>query len=370
VNPTISVARHLVRRGHDVAWAGHPSVVRPLLPPESRLIALDESVWPEVFVNAMEQNNRVRGLESVKFLYENVLVPLARTMIPGVEKAIDEFCPRVIVSDQQAFAGSIVARRRKAAWASFVTTSAGILDPYGGVPKVREWIEARMTELFRENGLSGGTVIDVSPMLVLVLSTLDLVGPVTLPPNCYFVGPSISDRPAQDSLSEEWLAQTPRVLVTLGTVSMERGDSFFARAIDAFRDQPLQVIMVAPESVAAEAPRNVLVRPRVPQLNLMRRVQAVVCHGGHNTVCEALANGVPLVVTPIRDDQSVVAQQVVNAGAGIRLKFGRFTASELREAAWSVIEKKEFQEAAGRIARSFANAGGASRAAELLEELA
>jgi MGT family glycosyltransferase len=358
-----------MNRGHDVAWTGHPSVVRPLLPSESRLIPLDEGVWPEVFENAMEQNRRVRGLESVKFLYENVLIPLARTMTPGVEKAVYEFRPDVIVSDQQAFAGSIVARRRKAAWASFVTTSAGVLDPYDGVPKVREWVQARMTELSRENGLSGGAVIDVSPMLVVVFSTLDLVGTGTLPPNCYFVGPSISDRPAQDSFPEESLAPSPRVLATLGTVSMERGDSFFARAIDAFRDQPLQAIMVAPESFAAGAPRNILVRSRIPQLEVMRRVQAVVCHGGHNTVCEALAYGVPLVVTPIRDDQSVVAQQVVNTGAGIRLKFGRFTAAELREAVWSVIEKKEFREAAGQIARSFANAGGARRAADLLEEL-
>ena len=43
-----------------------------------------------------------------------------------------------------------------------------------------------------------------------------------------------------------------------------------------------------------------------------------VTHGGHNTVCEALAHGLPLVVAPIRDDQPTVAAQVVQAGAGVR----------------------------------------------------
>ena len=32
VNPTISVARALEARGHEVAWVAHPGKVRPLLP--------------------------------------------------------------------------------------------------------------------------------------------------------------------------------------------------------------------------------------------------------------------------------------------------------------------------------------------------
>jgi UDP:flavonoid glycosyltransferase YjiC (YdhE family) len=98
-------------------------------------------------------------------------------------------------------------------------------------------------------------------------------------------------------------------------------------------------------------------------------VQAVVCHGGHNTVCEALAHALPLVVLPIKDDQPVVAQQVVDSGAGLRLKFGRVCPDELREAVRRVLEEPSFREAAARIQRSFTAAGGASRAADLLEEL-
>jgi len=31
VNPTVSVARALAARGHDVAWAAHPGTVRSIL---------------------------------------------------------------------------------------------------------------------------------------------------------------------------------------------------------------------------------------------------------------------------------------------------------------------------------------------------
>jgi UDP:flavonoid glycosyltransferase YjiC (YdhE family) len=110
----------------------------------------------------------------------------------------------------------------------------------------------------------------------------------------------------------------------------------------------------------------------VPQLALLKggHFHAVVSHGGHNTVCESLAHGVPLVVTPIRDDQPVIAEQVVRAGAGLRLKFGRLSPAALRDAIGRVLEEAPFAEAAARVQASFAAAGGAPKAASLLEELA
>jgi MGT family glycosyltransferase len=369
INPTISVARQLLLRDHAVAWVGHPSVVRPLLPAEANLFELGEETLADVS-RAQERSVRVHGLESIKFTYEDVLLPLARSMIPAVRVAAQEFRPDIMVCDQQAFAGAIVARQLALPWASFVTTSAAIFDSLQVLPKVREWRDARFAELERENGLQELTPAELSPFLVIVFSTAALVGDVSIPANCHFVGPSISDRPGTCAFPWDWLTDVPRILVTLGTVNVIRGDAFFKCAIEAFRGRELQIIMVAPDSFAASAPTNVLIRPRIPQLEVLNHVQAVVCHGGHNTVCEALARGLPLVLTPIKDDQPTVAGQVVNAGAGIRLKFRRLTAMDLREAVQHILEKKEFRQAATRIGESFAKAGGAAQAANLLERLA
>ncbi|MFD7605433.1 glycosyltransferase [Streptomyces mirabilis] len=55
-------------------------------------------------------------------------------------------------------------------------------------------------------------------------------------------------------------------------------------------------------------------------------MNAVTCHASHtNTMCEALWHAVPLVVAPLRDDQAVVAGQVTDAGAGVRVRFGQST---------------------------------------------
>jgi UDP:flavonoid glycosyltransferase YjiC (YdhE family) len=90
------------------------------------------------------------------------------------------------------------------------------------------------------------------------------------------------------------------------------------------------------------------------------------CHGGHNTVCEALANGLPLVVVPIKDDQMIVAQQVVEAGAGVRVRFGRVGARDLRDAVLQVMSEPRFREAAGRVQQFFAAAEDSKAAADLL----
>jgi UDP:flavonoid glycosyltransferase YjiC (YdhE family) len=108
----------------------------------------------------------------------------------------------------------------------------------------------------------------------------------------------------------------------------------------------------------------------VPQLALLPHVDAVVCHAGHNTTCEALANGLPLVVAPIKDDQPIVADQVVAAGAGVRVKFGRVGADELYSAVRRVLDEPSFRDAAERVRVSFATAGGAAAAAIALEALA
>ena len=96
----------------------------------------------------------------------------------------------------------------------------------------------------------------------------------------------------------------------------------------------------------------------------------MVTHGGHNTVCEALAHGLPLVVAPIRDDQPIIAEQVVAAGAGVRVKFGRVSTEGLRAAIDRVLTDPDLR--AGRGARSRRRSpppAGRRTAADRLEAL-
>lgn len=370
VNPTVSVAAELARRGHEVAWVGHPGKVRPLLPAGARLFELDDRVPAELLARTQEKAGRVRGLEGLRFLWEDFLIPLARAMRPAVEEVADAFRPGLLVVDQQALGGTLVARARGLRWATFATTSASVVEPLLDLPKVLAWRDERIAELEREAGLEPVAEPDRSPSLVVVFSTLALVGEARpFPAHYAFVGPSMAEWRAEVPFPWEELREGPRLLVSLGTVNAERGGRFFRALAEGLAGEALQVVLVASTEVAGALPGNVLRRDFVPQLELLPRMDAVVCHGGHNTTCEALWHGLPLVVAPIKDDQPVVAAQVEAAGAGLRVKFGRASAETLRSAVLAVLREARYREGARRIAASFREAGGPGRAADLLEGL-
>jgi MGT family glycosyltransferase len=276
----------------------------------------------------------------------------------------------VLAVDQQAVAGALVARRRRLPWATLSTTSAGVTDPLATLPQVKEWLRGLFDTLAREAEVEPVDQ-EMSPRLVIAFTTAALVGPLDRFPAHYrFVGPSIHDRPEATPFPWELLRDdVPRVLVSMGTVNAEASGRFYATALAALRDEPVQVIVAAPPELVGEVPANAIVRRYVPQLALLPYMTGVICHGGHNTVCESLAHGRPLVIAPIKDDQPIVADQVVAAGAGLRVKFGRVQAVELRDAVRRVLGEPSFGTAAETVRDSFAAAGGASAAADALEAL-
>ncbi|NUU20737.1 MAG: glycosyltransferase [Streptomycetaceae bacterium] len=382
VNPTVAVAAELSARGHRVAWCGPPEVAR-LLPPDAELHPAgvrpadpDSASSPGGFADLHARWRDRRGVAALRFLVEDVLVPLAHAMRPGVDAAIERVRPHIVISDQQAFAGGIAAESHGIRWATSATTSVEFSRPFEGFPKVHAWVRDRICAVAADAGLGDGWDPRFSPHLVLIFSTRQLAGPANgtdaMPPHHRYVGPAFGTRPVPvDFPWERLAAERRRVLVSLGTLNREAGTRFYPAVAEATRPlaDRLQVVMAAPAGLLGAADTHVLAREFVPQLDLLPHLDAVVTHGGHNTVCEALAFGLPLVVAPIRDDQPLVAQQVVAAGAGVRVRFGRAHVPEIRQAITDVLERAEFRAAAQRVRDSFTAAGGASAAADALEEL-
>ncbi|TWP53687.1 glycosyltransferase [Lentzea tibetensis] len=358
INPTVSVGAELMSRGHAVAWVGHPGTLAPLLPAGALVFpALDDEVERRI-QDARVQWLGLRGMAVLKFFWEEFLIPLGHAMVPGVTEAVSAFSPDVVVADQQALAGPLVASRLGIPWVTSASTPAELVRPLQTLPKVESWVVELLSSF-------AGSDIRFSPLLVLVFTSPSLV-PGAFPPHYVFTGPALAGRPG-GSFPWEWLTSgRRRVLVSLGTLNGAAGERFFGEVVSAVASLDVQVVMVAPPG-AVSAPPNVLVASSVPQLDLMPHLDAVVSHGGHNTVCEALAHGLPLVVAPIRDDQPIIADQVVAAGAGIRLRYARVRADEIRTALLDVLDSPSYAAAARRVRDSFQAAGGAVTAADHLE---
>ncbi|GAA4473196.1 glycosyltransferase [Phytohabitans houttuyneae] len=357
-----AVADALTARGHEVAWAGPETALRRML---------GDAV--SVYSTGMRpyRGQRDRGFRAVRSLWEGFVLPYARFTLPAVEKAVAAFAPDVVAADQHALAGAVAAHRHGVRWASLAPQSMELTRPFRALPKVEEWIRRRIDGA----GLSIADGADprFSPHLVLAFTTPALTGPHDFPAHYALVGPALGDRAAAPDFP--WDALDPArstVLVTMGTLAEDVARDFYPRMAAALRAHAgrVQAVVAAPPGTVPDLPPGTVVQPQVPVLALMPRLSAVVCHAGLNTVCEALAHGVPLVVAPIKHDQPVTAAQVVAAGAGVRVRFGRSGAGELAGALAAVLDEPGYAAAAGRVRESFAAAGGAPAAASHLEQLA
>ncbi len=374
IQPTIPLGKSLRERGHEVAWVGHAEVLGELLPQGFPLIPLPKSsaemMNHELYVKSLS----LIGIDRFRFLFEEILVPLAESMLPGVEEAVARFAPDVLLVDHQAYAGGLLAKRRGLRWATLATTPAQFDESMDTFPKLKEWKDRLLQKLEQRAGLPAGSFEEASPLLLLVFSVKAFCAPNTpASASVHFVGPSALERREDFAFPWERVSPGPKILVSLGTVNMGAGRRFFNATFEAFRGQDLQVILVAHEDCydrpEGGVPENFLIGTYVPQLALLKRVDAVVTHGGHNTVMETLSHGLPMVVTPITDDQPVIGKMVEASGAGLTLRFRRITPTMLRDGVQRVLKEPAYRAAALRLKQACLAAGGAERAASLMEDL-
>jgi MGT family glycosyltransferase len=371
INPAAAVGAELTARGHDIAWAGQLAALRPRLPATAEVFPVIDDDFEHRLCGGRESRRPARGAGALRSVWENSILPLAQAMLPGVVDAVARFCPHVVVADQQAVAGAVAALRAGTAWVTLASTPGELLRPVAAMQDAEAWVRDQMTAFQLASGISDPVDLRFSGQLVLVFTTAALIGDTSgLGSQYVFTGPALAPRPEPGSFPWEWLDPTRRhLLVSLGTLSGSDGPPFFRTVIDALAGLggELQAVLAAPPS--QPAPPHILFAGHVPQLALLPHMSAVVCHGGHNTVCEALAHGLPLVVTPMRDDQPIIAQKVAAAGAGIRLRFERLQAAPLRDAVQAVLDDPSYRASAAVVRDSFTAAGGAARAADQLEKL-
>jgi UDP:flavonoid glycosyltransferase YjiC (YdhE family) len=364
LNPAISVATELEARGHEIGWVGNERLLNDL-GSKARVVrgyALD---WVTDLAN--ERPSKLRGPHAVASLWQTYM-GMAQSMFASVVEALDVFRPDLVLSDQQTFAGSLAAREAGYRWLTLATTPGETGSGLQSNTGFHQLLTSLLEELRCELGL--GDIADprFSPYGTLLFSSHALTG--TLPPelNVGCVGCSIKYRRESSAFPWEALDQRRKVLVSLGTLNDLAGKNFLDEAWLACRErrETVQTILLDPSaSIERASDSDVLILKSVPQLALLKHMDAVVCHGGQNTISEALSHGLPLVIAPIRDDQPMNAALVVDAGAGVRVRFGRPNAAAIGTAIDSVLNEPGYRAAAAAIQPSMIN--GTDRAANAVE---
>ena len=92
------------------------------------------------------------------------------------------------------------------------------------------------------------------------------------------------------------------------------------KLVDSLADAPYRVIVSkGPQHELLRLPDTMAGEEFLPQTSILPQVDAVITHGGNNTVTECFHFGKPMVVLPLFWDQYDNAQRVHETGFGLRL---------------------------------------------------
>jgi MGT family glycosyltransferase len=379
MNTTYPVVTELVRRGNEVTYYATE-------PYRANVEAAGAGFASYGDSESMRPPAHAGGLHSV-MAWE---MSLAEKLLPQLVKEVSAAKPDYLLTDSMCVWGNLLQQILKVpgiCMASVfvpndrhVTVEAMVQAGYGAARKelLLAGIDALNSyiEISRRIDQRFGTL---SPNIVEFFSNrqgLNVVftsrefhpGGESYDATYKFVGPILDPRETGSQLEELGLnGEGPLIYVSLGTIFNDMPD-FYRASFEAYGGEDIRVLIATGNKVDRGAlgpvPENITLREHVPQLEVLQQAALFVTHGGMNSTSEALANGVPLLVFPQHGDQHLVAERVVQLGAGLRLTPQDISSDRLRMLTRKVLHEPVFAAAAQRIAESFTQGGGARAAAD------
>jgi UDP:flavonoid glycosyltransferase YjiC (YdhE family) len=142
------------------------------------------------------------------------------------------------------------------------------------------------------------------------------------------------------------------------------------KLIGSLADSRYRVIVsMGPQHEELALADNMTGEEFLPQTSILPQVDAVITHGGNNTVTECLRFGRPMVVLPLFWDQHDNAQRIDETGFGIRLDTYRHVPEDLRGSLDRLLDDPGLNERLAAMSRRLAAAPGTTLAAGLLERI-
>lgn len=361
VVPQLPLARAMRERGDEVAFVAAASF-GPLLHAEGIPLLAAGPEAPELVVE-LKRTTGVDILAAPPTAEVEAEIFAGARIDLGYEDSLAAargFAPDLIVADAFDYVGRIVASALEVPHAVLSLGSA----PY---PEHVAVNDARSAVSHAARGLTPQAArwyLDTCPP---ALQSADWQAPATrlaLRPEAYTGGLAV---PAPGGSRVR-----PRVLVSFGTLFVvpELITPIVRELLT--RDVDIRVTlgpMKTAEEFEVDSDRVEFVG-FTPLARLLVDVDAVVTVGGAGAILGALAQGIPLVLTPLGADQPLHAGRAAAAGAGILFPVGDFKPEAVGEAVASVLTLPGYKEAAQRVAGEIeAMASPAEVAAELAAEL-
>lgn len=358
--PQIPLARALRGRGCGVAFVSAASVSSLLAPEKFELLEAGPEIWE--LVAEVERNTGVSVAEQgVTFEVEAEFFAGARIDLGYLDAlaAARHWKPDLIVAEAFDFIGPMVG-------AALGVPVATLTFGPSNLPASVEAMQLRARARHRRFGLDVGparwTLDTCPPALQQEEWQTPEAGWVGLRPEAYSSGePALAAVPREERVR-------PRILVSFGTSFVV--PEIISPIVRGLLKQDVDVrVTLGPAKTAEEFHID---SDRVefvgfnPLARLLTDVDLVLTVGGAGTVLGALANGIPLVMTPLGADQPLFAGRAAATGAGIAFELGEFEPDAVAEATKTVLAEPAYRDAAARVAAEIAAMTSPADVAEML----
>ncbi|KAA0251908.1 glycosyltransferase family 1 protein [Acidobacteria bacterium ACD] len=372
------VARRLRGRGAVVGWLALPEAsaqIRSLADEvEEPLAGFPRPALP---TGGQELAGLVRDRERLRAWLRTLLVEGVEERLGPLREAIRRFRPDAVATDPMQY-GVVLAAHLEGVRFCGISSSLNPVTPEDlpadHLANVRSHAAER-DALFQRHGLAPRfRVCDfLAPTFTAVFATRAYVGDVEVPDRVALVGPSSPGGRRGDELPFPWervVGGRPLVYVSFGSQIWYQPE-VFRRVAAAAEPLGATVALNAGELASDPWPPHVVAVPYAPQLELLSRADLLVSHGGANSVMEALSAGVPVLASPVCNDQPLQAWFLARSGAGRVLDLATSGVEEVRAALAALLAPDAPERSRAReVAAAYRGRDGAAEAARLVLALA
>ena len=370
-NPMLPVAAELVRRGNTVRFYSFDEFREKIVATGADFISCD-AFLPEL---TEQEKAGLKKVSSTEMTIQDIRITLR--MDGFLNEEFRTFNPDVVYTDSVCFWGKLNAWKHNVPMvvststfafnqlsSQYMKNSPGELaDMILGLPRIAR--ELKTLEPYGYHVKNPLSLVQSDNQTDSVVYTSRRFQPYaeSFSDHYAFVGPSVFSDIVPQKTKER-----PLVYISMGTVINDRPD-FYARCIEALRDQNVDVIIscgnaVNPESLGA-LPKNIRVFPYVDQLDILSKADVFITHCGMNSVSESLYMAAPMVLYPQTSEQKAVARRTAEIGAGTVLSDD--SAEGIRASVREVLHHDAYGKAAEACCRDFRSCTGAAGAAEFIE---